>query len=162
MIFDSKQTSARTLEATVNTYELLDHIADSVNPTLAVVALVSPWLPMFRAKPPAPWLRVTSAVLGVGVAYAGQALDRLTGAWPAMSLDYSGHSAICIALLVPIAHLNRRWCIAALGIGVAYGALMVYQGYHTVSDIVTTAAPVGLACEAIWRLLGRTYRTRIA
>lgn len=135
----------------MTTYELLDLIADSVNPTLGVLALSLPWLPTYRARRPPPWIRVAGAVLCIAIAYAGHALDALTNAWPAMGLDYSGHSAVCVALLVSLGHLGRGWVVASVVIGVAYAALMMYQGYHTLADIVTTAVPVGLACELVWR-----------
>ena len=132
------------------TYERLDAVADSVVPTLAVLALLLPWLPLYRTRLAA-WKRILSTLLAVAAAYVGQAVDQLTGAWPALSLDYSTHSAVCVALLIPLGHLSRRWAVAAVVIGIAYAALMVYQGYHTVWDILTTAVPIGLAAEIIWR-----------
>jgi hypothetical protein len=143
----------------LTTYDVLDHIADSVNPTLALLALSLPWLRAYRSRALSPWTRVAAALLCVGVAYAGQALDRFTGAWPALSLDYSGHSAVCVALLVSLAHLSRRWIAGSVAIGTAYAALMIYQGYHTFADIVTTAIPVGLGSVAVWRsMLARDRR----
>src|SRR6185436_16536835 len=90
-------------------YEVLDHIADSVNPTLGLLAIGLPWLRPYRERPPLPLRRVGGAVLCVGLAYAGQAFDKFTGLWPALSMDYSGHSAVCVAWLVSIAYLSRRW-----------------------------------------------------
>lgn len=136
---------------TLFTYEVLDPIADSVNPTLGLLAIAVPWFRAYRSLRPPAWVRVAGAVLCVGVAYLGQAIDRLTGAWPAFSLDYSGHSAVCVALLVSLGHLSRRWTVVSIGIGVAYALLMMYQGYHTLADIVTTATPIGLASAAVWR-----------
>jgi hypothetical protein len=134
----------------MTTYEQLDWIADSVTPTLAVLALIAPWLPMYSAAA-APWKRVLATLICVAVAYAGMALDQLTGAWPAMSLDYSTHSAVALALLFSLAQLSRRWLIASIVIGVSYAVLMLYQRYHTVADILSTAIPAGLIYWAIWR-----------
>jgi hypothetical protein len=139
----------------MTTYELLDHIADSVNPTLGLLALSLPWLRVYRERSPSAWVRIAGVMLCVGVAYIGQAIDWLTGAWPALSLDYSGHSARCVALLVSLGHLGNRWRRASIAIGTAYAALMMYQGYHTLADIITTALPVGLACLAVWRAILR-------
>src|SRR3569833_3144694 len=113
----------------VMTYESLDRIADAVTPTLAVLALIAPWLPMYSAAA-APWKRILATLLCVGAEYAGMALDQYTGAWPAMSLDYSTHSAVALALLFSLSQLSRRWLIAAIVVGVAYAALMLYQRYH--------------------------------
>lgn len=137
----------------MTSYEVLDHIADSVNPTLGLLAIAVPWLKVYRSLRPPPWVRVAGAVLCVGAAYLGQAIDRLTNAWPAFSLDYSGHSAVCVALLVSLGHLSRRWTVASIAIGAAYALLMMYQGYHTLADIVTTATPVGLASATVWRAI---------
>ena len=146
----------------MTTYELLDHIADSVNPTLALLEISMPWFPKYRAPGLAPWMRVAGAAACVAIAYAGQAFDSLTDAWPSMSLDYSGHSAVCVALLVSLAQLSRRWLIASIAIGVAYAALMMYQRYHTFADIVTTATPIGLASAMVWRLIVSRRRAAIS
>lgn len=142
----------------MTTYEKLDWIADSVIPVLAILAIIVPWLPRFNVEVDA-WKRIACAVLSVAVAYAGMFIDQLTGAWPALSLDYSTHSAVCVALLVPLGVLNRGWTIAAAVIGLVYAALMVYQRYHTIEDILSTAVPIGLASWGIWRLLLRRRMT---
>ena len=152
----------------MTTYDVLDRVADSVNPTLALLALSLPWLRAYRSLSPPPWLRLSATLLCVGVAYAGQAFDTLTGIWPAHSLDYSGHTAVCVALLSSLWHLGRPWMLASIAIGSAYAALMMYQGYHTLADILTTAIPVGLGCMAVWRTMrgsthsGITSSTRAA
>ena len=135
----------------MTTYELLDRIADSVNPTLALLALSVPWLRRYRLEPPSSGARIAGAMTCVGIAYVGQAIDRITGIWPTLGLDYSGHSAVCVALLVSLAHLGGGWGRASIGIGAAYAALMMYQRYHTFADIVTTGVPIGLACMAVWQ-----------
>jgi hypothetical protein len=53
--------------------------------------------------------------------------------------------------LVALSHLSRRWLIAAVAIGVSYAALMIYQRYHTIADILAAAVPIGLASWLIWR-----------
>lgn len=65
----------------MTTYEVLDQIADSVNPTLGLLALSTPWLRAYRASSPLPWIRVAAVLTCVGIAYLGQAFDTLTGAW---------------------------------------------------------------------------------
>lgn len=134
----------------MTTYELLDHIADSVNPTLGLLALLLPWLKTYRSRGMSAWIRVAGALICVGVAYTGRAVDTLTGAWPAVGLDYSGHTAVCVALLMSLAQLSSSWLIASIGIGISYAALMMYQRYHTFADIVTTGIPVGLGCAVLW------------
>lgn len=142
----------------MTSYEFLDYIADSVNPTLGLLAMSLPWLRIYRTRQPSPWIRIAGALLCIGCAYVGQAFDSWTGAWPEHALDYSGHSAICVALLVSLGHLERRWAIASVCIGISYAGLMMYQRYHTLADIVTTAVPIGLASEAVWRFICRRAR----
>ena len=149
--FSPSHSSAKKGIRGLTTYDVLDRVADSVNPTLALLALSLPWLRAYRSRSPSPWLRVSATLLCVGVAYAGHAFDTLTGTWPAYSLDYSGHTAVCVALLASLGHLGRPWMLASIAIGSAYAALMMYQGYHTLADILTTAIPIGLVCVAVWR-----------
>jgi hypothetical protein len=135
----------------MTTYELLDCIADSVNPTLGLLALSVPWLRAHRVRRPSAPARIAGTLACVGIAYAGQLIDRVTEAWSVIGLDYSTHSAVCVALLCSLAHLSGRWRIATIAIGTAYAAVMMFQGYHTLADIVSTAMPIGLACRAVWR-----------
>jgi len=122
-------------------YETLDAIADSVNPTLGVIALAWPWL-RWREQWRIPAVNVIVTLLSVAIAYALSALDGATGWWPSWGLDFSTHTAVCVALVVSLCSIKRSWSGLWVGVFAAYAALMVYQRYHSVGDIVTTAAVV--------------------
>lgn len=120
-------------------HQTLKVIADSVNPTLGILAIVLPftkWRDVWRLA--AAHLGVT--LLIVALTYLFRAILQLEALWANWGLDYSTHEAICIDLVVASSSLYWRrawiWCTVLL----AYDALMVYQSYHTWPDLETTAA----------------------
>ena len=140
-------------------YETLDAIADSVNPTLGVVSLLVPWLrPESRKKAIA--LDVFTLV-AVALAYAGQAIDSRLGAWPSAGLDFSTHTAIFIAIASSLWQQGKAWRFAAALLGLAYAALMVYQRYHTWLDIVSTAAAMLPPLALLWWWAMRIWRPEV-
>lgn len=122
-------------------YETLDAIADSVNPTLGVIALIWPWL-RWRGQWRVAAVNVLVTFLSVGIAYALSALDAALGWWPSLGLDFSTHTAVCVALIVALCSIKPSWSGAWVAVFAAYGALMLYQRYHSIGDIVTTAVVV--------------------
>ncbi|MET0499866.1 MAG: hypothetical protein ABW106_16515 [Steroidobacteraceae bacterium] len=133
-------------------YDTLDAIADSVNPTLGVVALLAPWL-----RRPSTTGRVRYALaldaltlLAVAAAYAGQAIDKQLGLWPAAGLDFSTHTAIFVAIASSLWQAGQVWRVAAASLGLAYAMLMVYQRYHSWLDITTTTAAMLPPLILLW------------
>ena len=59
-------------------------------------------------------------------------------------MDYSTHTALSLVLTLFLATGHRKYRGLVAASFVAYLLLMLYQGYHTVADIVSTAAAVGL------------------
>lgn len=122
-------------------FETLDAIADSVNPLLGLVALTWPWL-RWRRQWRLAAVHVVVTLLSVAFAYGITALDRANVWWQSWGLDFSTHTAVCVALIVALCAVNLSlagWWVGVFG---AYIALMLYQGYHSIADIVTTAAVV--------------------
>lgn len=122
-------------------FETLDAIADSVNPLLGLIALTWPWL-RWRGQWRLAALHVVATLLSVAFAYAITALDRMYGWWQSWGLDFSTHTAVCVALIVALCAINLSlagWWVGVFG---AYVALMLYQEYHSVADIVTAAVVV--------------------
>jgi hypothetical protein len=122
-------------------FETLDAIADSVNPLLGLVALTWPWL-RWRGQWRLASLHVVVTLLSVAFAYAITALDHANGWWPSWGLDFSTHTAVCVALIVALCAINLSLAGWWVGVFAAYVALMLYQEYHSVADIVTTALVV--------------------
>jgi hypothetical protein len=122
-------------------WQTLDAIADSVNPVLGIIALLWPWL-RWRSSWRHAALSVMVTLLSVAFAYAMSALDGRFGWWPAVGLDFSTHTAIAIALVVSLGAIKPSTWLAWTAILFGYFVLMVYQRYHTWSDIVTTAVVI--------------------
>jgi hypothetical protein len=143
----------------VSTYEILDWIADLVNPVLGIVALTLPWLRRpARVRQNALIDALTLAA--VAIAYCGQALDAAFHTWPRMGLDYSTHTAVFVASASSVWQHGRGWRLAAIGVGTGYAALMLLQKYHSLLDIASTAAavlpPIALLWLAAQRLMPAT------
>jgi hypothetical protein len=125
-------------------YETLDAIADAYTPLLALGGLVLLLHPLLKRQWQVLGTRMTRLAAGMLVAYGLMFLDNRLQIWPAVGMDYSTHTAVALVLVMFIsAHAPKtRWpCWVSL---LAYALLMLYQRYHTVPDIVTTAAVVGM------------------
>jgi hypothetical protein len=134
-------------------WETLDAIADSVNPVLGIVALVWPWL-VWRDSWRRAALSVASTLLSVGFAYFVAALDARYGWWPSVEMDFSTHTAVAVALVVSLCAIRPSLWFAWVAVLCGYVVLMLHQDYHTLKEIVTTAAVIAPPlCLYHWWLL---------
>jgi hypothetical protein len=128
----------------MTTYETLDRIADMVNPVFGVATLLWAWIARGHGRlgrgPRAGILGNAATLASVAMIYLIGALDKKMGLWAAMGLDYSTHTAVCVACIVSLWWIDVRARIPATVVGLAYAALMLFQKYHSVADIATTAA----------------------
>jgi hypothetical protein len=124
-------------------YEQLDRIADSHNPFFGIIWLLLCIVPLLHRQ----WARAAGRFgIGVGaliVAYGLMWLDSVTGLWSRIGLEYSTHTAVAVALASAIFASSRGIGIAAYVLLGLYISLMLYQRYHTVPDIASTAVAVG-------------------
>jgi hypothetical protein len=126
------------------TYRILDAVADSFNPLLAILALACPFLQKRRALRPA-LLYYLSVGAAVGFVYLICVLDAHLRIWSSFGLDFSTHSAFAASLAVSMGAFRRRW-IAPLTVATAlYFALELIMRYHGVLDILSSATVVVLA-----------------
>ncbi len=139
-------------------YETLDAIADSYIPSLAVIALVFIAASLFKSQWRQAGLRFAGFAAMVVIAYSLMFLDHRLNIWPAFGLDYSTHTAVALGLVLFHSFTIPRFTYAWIGSLVGYALLMLYQRYHTISDIVTTGIAVGvpmvlclLALYSPWR-----------
>lgn len=82
-------------------------------------------------------------VLNLSIAWGIMAADHAGFLWARWSLDYSTHTAVALAFVICLGFRNLRhgaYWAASLA---AYAGLMVMLGYHSLADIVTTAAVAG-------------------
>lgn len=133
-------------------YETLDSIADSIVPVLAGVTVVLPTALRLGSKIKlSRWLlAVVSAVV---VVYGVMFLDKALGLWHVWNSDYSTHSAGAIAMVVLWSFVAAPWFIGGIVVFCLYAILMVYQGYHSWLDILSTiavVAPLVWAAGAGW------------
>jgi hypothetical protein len=133
---------------------LLDAIADSINPSLLVLALIAPWIQ--RRRPP--WAFWGCTFLSLVVVYVIQFLDHQLMLWPRAGLDYSTHTAFAVAVIVSLGAFDRRWFFILLPVLIAYATLMMYLEYHSLADILTAALVIGPPTWLIHRI-GRRRRT---
>lgn len=125
-------------------YATLDAIADIYTPVLALACLAL----LLRLMHARQWrvlgIRMGSLAAGALVAYGLMFLDHRLAIWPMAQMDYSTHTAVALVLVI---FLSRYWPALRLLCWVslcAYGLLMLYQRYHSLADILTTAVVVAL------------------
>jgi hypothetical protein len=137
-------------------YEILDTIADSVNPTLLVVALIVIGMTMASRRWRLAGMQILSMFAGLFVAYGFMMADNKLKIWPAFGLDYSTHTAVAIVLVAFLTIYVKKLTPIWLGILSAYIVLILYHRYHSLADILATAlvvtAPIVLA---MWFLRSR-------
>lgn len=136
-------------------YQTLDAIADAVNPVMGVLALAVPWM---RAP-----VRARRALLmdlltlaAVGLAYAVMAIDISLESWARLGLDYSTHAAVYTAIASSLWQHSGVARLTGVMVGVVYAALMLWQKYHSLMDIVSTVLVLVLVLTAFWWPLRRT------
>lgn len=140
-------------------YETLDAIADAYNPLLALISLLLIAARLFKAQWKPAGRGMAGFIAVALVAYGLMFLDRFLGIWPAFGLDYSTHTATSLGLVLLLS-LEARKLATLWAVSLAcYFILMVYQRYHTVSDIVTTTLAVGIPLGLILLYLNRLGRT---
>lgn len=139
-------------------YETLDTIADSVNPLLACLALLFPWLDRKavrdRGSPLGFWART---LLSLAAVYALMFADNRFHLWPSLGLDYSTHTAFAVAIVTSLGTMTFRWLYFLGPVLAGYAGLMMYLGYHTLADILSTAVVIGPITWVIHRV-GRKGR----
>ncbi len=144
------------------TYEQIDFIADLYIPTLFVfiLALIAHSLKKKpRSQPVIP--TVQTAIVSIAIVYTLMFVDLQFRFWPTFGLDYSTHTALGLALSFSISLMKRAFIIPVGLSFVAYCGVMLYQGYHSVLDIVTTIIVVlPLLLGANFKLEGRRTNVR--
>lgn len=142
----------------MTSYELLDSIADSYNPLLFLAYIVFSVLYWRRGDR----LAALRGFAGIVVAYVFMFMDNAWQLWPSVGLDYSTHSAVALALVIFHVHKRPRNSPAAISFSVSlvlYYALEVYQEYHSVMDIVTTAAVIGPVVALVYWAINKLSAT---
>jgi hypothetical protein len=125
-------------------YETLDSFADAYVPLIAVASA----LHLVQSAIARRWRLVRRQgvllLAGLAVAYGLMFLDAALSIWPTFGLDYSTHTAVALVLVIFLCSLSVK-LIPVWGASLMlYLALMLYQEYHTLADILTTILVVDL------------------
>lgn len=124
------------------TYQQWALIADAYIPALALFTLILLWKKITQSGIKEAKASMLSLLLSVALIYLIMMLDNALAIWPIFGLDYSTHTALALVFVVFIARQTATLSlIASLSIAF-YAALMIFQNYHTLLDILTTAACV--------------------
>lgn len=136
-------------------YDVLDSLADAVNPVLGVLSLIVPWSRKRTWR--AALLINVLTLMAVGLAYALQGIDRSLGLWSAAGLDFSTHTAVFCGIASSLWHDGKSARVGVVALGVAYAVLMLIQRYHSLLDITTTAFVMTGTLWLMWWRASRTF-----
>ncbi|MGI9273680.1 MAG: hypothetical protein ACR2PT_02320 [Endozoicomonas sp.] len=124
------------------TYQELDLIADAYIPILTLIFLFLLGKSMLQTG-----IRSQAAVAGsvfrsVIVVYALNGLDNSFNIWTLAGTNYSTHTAMALVFVVFLARRNATASLLSILSMLLYAALMVYQEYHSIGDILSTTLVV--------------------
>ncbi|HWS41285.1 MAG TPA: hypothetical protein VN247_08390 [Arenimonas sp.] len=114
-------------------YNTLDAIADSINPGLAFFALVQLLYMTIKREWYVARVYLSRLLALTTVIYGWMIIDRLVFDFP-----YSTHSAFAICFCILHTFYMPRFKLVWIGTLIAYLALIVFQGYHSLLDIAVT------------------------
>ena len=134
-------------------FETLDFIADCCNPILVFALLCYISQALFKRDFQEAVLYFVSASVFLCVIYAVGWIDHVFQLWPSTSLDYSHHTTFAVAV---IASFNKHILVWVLSL-FAYIFLMLYQQYHSVEDIVSSALSVLIIISPLRVYFSRKY-----
>lgn len=124
-------------------HHTLEVLADLYNPTLFASAIAFTfWYSRSKTqKTRAAIFYLFELTLYLVLVYGLQYIDNRIDLWPRFNLDYSTHSAFAVAMIWPLwRHQSCLWrWLWPVSFGL-YAALMIYMGYHTLEDIISTSA----------------------
>lgn len=136
-------------------YETLDTIADAYTPLLLILFLIGLGVKLYQC-----WPNYREGVLYFGfllvlliVSYGFMFIDKALGLWPAFGSDYSTHTAVALSLILALCVLapqHTKWLAGSM---FAYAGLMLYQQYHSVLDIISTASVIALFALLFFRVM---------
>ena len=124
------------------TWHQLDYVADAYNPLLLLTTLVLIVRAFVHHKKSKGSRLLVLLILGLLSVYALKWTDERYLLWASLRLDYSTHTAfsICMVWIIHRAIANKRALLFLLWTSLmGYFALVIYQRYHSIADISSTA-----------------------
>lgn len=138
----------------------VDPWADAVNPALGVVLFATVVLAFRGGRLREGFGLPITLVLCLALAYGLAYLDRGMGVFALFGLDFSTHGAVHLAAWATLLTWHPRRWPWALAVTLGYHGLMAAQGYHTVHDLLATAAVAGLPLTVLCTALRPVARRR--
>lgn len=132
-------------------YNLLDAIADAVNPGLGMIAVAQLLLISVHRQWQRAGIYLATLLALTIVIYGLMAVDRNLFDFP-----YSTHSAFATCFCTLHACYMPRFKLGWMGLLVCYLGLILFQGYHSWFDIAVTLILVIPFITIIFRLLKPT------
>lgn len=141
----------------MTTFEKLDLIADSVNPILITLAVILT-IKKEGDKGFKDGLRNFCYLLsGIIFVYLILGIDYQLNLWSRVNLDYSTHAAFALATILYLIKIGDR-LLMWLSILLLYFLLILYQGYHSIWDITSTAVVLGFVLFFVYRILDSLFK----
>jgi hypothetical protein len=128
------------IEHSSHLYKLLHTLSQLINPALVLWVLIALYASTRNER--ANWRSWLALFLGIVVVYLGQMVDHKLGLWKQFGSDYSTHSALAAASLIPLAFIRRQLIPILALVMTGYAVFMILMGFHTLLDIITTLAVV--------------------
>ncbi len=145
---------------TATTYRILDAVADSFNPLLALVALAIPLLHKPRSLR-APIAYYISTGAAIAFVYLVRAIDNHYQLWTSLGLDYSTHSAFAASLVVSIGTFHRRWLVPLACAAIPYFSLELVMRYHGLVDVLSSATLAAAAAIMVHLAAMRAFKPQV-
>ncbi len=125
-------------------YDKLALIADAYIPLLALATVILFLYIYFKIDNRDKYYKkvfsnISTTCMGVIVIYAFMFIDIKLNVFSMMGLDYSTHTALALVFVVTLSFIHKQVMWIVVVSMFLYGALMIYQEYHTFYDILITA-----------------------
>jgi hypothetical protein len=120
------------------TYQQLDAIADSYVPLLGILTLLWFVKKGFSSGVKLALADAGTMLLGAIYIYILMFVDKYLGAYASIGLDYSTHTALALVFVTTLSFISKNVRVVTVTSMVLYCLLMLYQGYHSVADILLT------------------------
>ena len=143
-------------------YQTLDTIADAYTPILAILSVAVIAGCAFHQRWKLTCLNFSLLLAGAVISYGLMYLDRALHLWPSIGLDYSTHTAVALVLVVSLTLILPRYTLLWPVSFLCYLLLMLYQKYHSLNDIISTAFAVGIVLfpvVALFKYMQRHIKT---
>lgn len=138
-----------------STLHILAIIADLYTPLLLLLSLAV-CAYQWRKGFPFYWLRLLLLAI---VSYAAMFIDQGLSLWSRLGLDFSTHTATSLALVLFLAAWGSQKLKYALsGSLLAYAWIMYVEGYHSWTDMLSTALVMSAIFLVVFALTQKPIR----